>query len=114
MATGTEFCTGQAVNQRGAVMGFRFRKRIKIMPGVWLNLSKSGVSTSLGGKGLTVNLKGGKAKTTVSLPGTGLSYSQTAPGHAGGAAPTGRATGAWLWILLAVLVGLGLAAIYSA
>lgn len=58
-------------------MGLRFRKRIKLFPGVWLNLSKSGVSTSIGGKGLTVNLKGGKTKTTVSIPGTGLSYSET-------------------------------------
>lgn len=41
-------------------MGFRFRKRIKIIPGVWLNLSKGGVSTSVGIKGLTVNLKDGK------------------------------------------------------
>jgi len=63
------------------VMGLRFRKRIKIFPGVWLNLSKSGISTSIGGKGLTVNLKGGKVKTTASIPGTGLSYSQTTGTH---------------------------------
>jgi Protein of unknown function (DUF4236) len=49
-------------------MGFRFRKRIKIIPGVWFNLSKSGISTSIGGKGLTINLKDGKTKTTVGIP----------------------------------------------
>ncbi|RZT35507.1 DUF4236 domain-containing protein [Cupriavidus agavae] len=53
-------------------MGFRFRKRIKIAPGVAINLSKSGVSASLGGKGLTYNTRG---KVTAGLPGTGLSYS---------------------------------------
>ena len=31
-------------------MSFLFRKRIKILPGVWFNLSKSGLSTPSGGK----------------------------------------------------------------
>jgi len=29
-------------------MGFRFRKRIRIVPGLWLNASKSGISASIG------------------------------------------------------------------
>ncbi len=58
-------------------MGFRFQKRIKILPGVWINLSKSGISTSFGVKGFTVNLRGDKVRTTASLPGTGISYSHT-------------------------------------
>jgi len=37
-------------------MGLRFQKRIKIFPGVYINLSKSGVSASVGGKGATVNV----------------------------------------------------------
>jgi hypothetical protein len=28
-------------------MGFRFRKRIRIIPGLWLNASKSGISASI-------------------------------------------------------------------
>lgn len=55
-------------------MGFRFQKRIKIFPGITINISKSGVSTSLGVKGATVNLKGGKARTSLGIPGTGLAY----------------------------------------
>ena len=58
-------------------MGLRFRKRIKILPGITLNLSKSGVSTSIGKKGLTVNVGHGKTRTTVGIPGTGMSYSTT-------------------------------------
>jgi hypothetical protein len=58
-------------------MGFLFRKRLKILPGIWLNLSKRGISTSIGGKGLTVNLKDGKTRTTVGIPGSGLSYRST-------------------------------------
>ena len=52
-------------------MGFRFRRRIKIAPGIRLNLSKSGISTSIGDNGLTWNSRG---TVTTGLPGTGLSY----------------------------------------
>lgn len=57
-------------------MAFRFQKRIKIAPGVRLNLSKSGISTSLGGRGGTVNLNSKGMRTTVGIPGTGLSWSK--------------------------------------
>ena len=57
-------------------MAFRFQKRIKIAPGVRLNVSKSGVSTSLGGRGGTVNLNSKGVRTTVGIPGTGMSWSQ--------------------------------------
>ncbi len=56
-------------------MGLRFRKIISILPGLRLNVSKSGVSTSLGGRGATVNVgANGKRTVTVGIPGTGLSY----------------------------------------
>jgi hypothetical protein len=56
-------------------MGFRFRKIISVLPGVKVNLSKSGVSTSLGGHGATVNVgTSGKRTMTLGIPGTGLSY----------------------------------------
>lgn len=55
-------------------MGFRFQKRIKILPGVSVNLSKSGISTSVGVKGARVTMGNGKTRTTVGLPGTGLSH----------------------------------------
>ncbi|WP_283648023.1 DUF4236 domain-containing protein [Hafnia paralvei] len=56
-------------------MGFRFRKRIKIAPGLSINISKSGVSTSIGGKGSTVNIGKKGVKATTSIPGTGISHS---------------------------------------
>ncbi len=55
-------------------MGFRFRRRVKLFPGLWVNLSKSGVSTSIGGKGITLNVGNKGTRATVGLPGTGLSY----------------------------------------
>ncbi|HJH55053.1 MAG TPA: DUF4236 domain-containing protein [Brachyspira hyodysenteriae] len=50
----------------------RFRKSFKIGKGFKINLSKSGLSTTIGGKGLSVNIgkKGGYLNT--SIPGTGL------------------------------------------
>jgi len=71
-------------------MGFRFRRSIRIAPGVRLNLSKSGVSTSIGGRGATINIGPKGTRHTVGLPGTGLSYSTLAPpGQPGGATPPG-------------------------
>lgn len=58
-------------------MGFRYRKRIKIAPGLRLNLSKTGTSWSVGRRGATVNFGRGRRRTTVGLPGTGLSWSKS-------------------------------------
>lgn len=57
-------------------MGLNFRKSIKIAKGVSVNVGTGGVSVSLRGKkkgiGYSLNSSG---RATVSLPGTGLSYS---------------------------------------
>ena len=60
-------------------MGFRFQKRIKILPGITLNLSKKGVSTSVGVKGARVTVGHGQTRITAGLPGTGLSHTQVTP-----------------------------------
>jgi hypothetical protein len=36
-------------------MGFGFRKRKRILPGFWLNFSKSGLGVSAGRRGATVS-----------------------------------------------------------
>ncbi len=57
-------------------MGFRFRKSIKIAPGIRINLTKKGVSSvSIGKRGATVNVGKKGTRGTVGLPGSGLSYS---------------------------------------
>ena len=58
-------------------MGLKFRKSIKIAPGIRMNISKSGIGFSAGVKGarISVNSKGRVTKT-VSIPGTGISYSE--------------------------------------
>jgi len=85
-------------------MGFRLRKRIKLLPGLWLNLSKTGVSTSIGGKGVTVNIKDGKTKTTIGIPGTGISYSEATPKPHEAQKPQRATIPAWVWVLLFVVV----------
>ncbi|WP_297443256.1 DUF4236 domain-containing protein [Acidocella sp.] len=58
-------------------MGLRFRRRIRLAKGLYVNLSKSGSSLSIGGHGATVNIGKHGVRETVGLPGTGLSYSHT-------------------------------------
>jgi hypothetical protein len=55
-------------------MGFRFRRRLKILPGLWINLSKGAPSLSIGGRGATTNIGAKGVTTTLGIPGTGLSY----------------------------------------
>ncbi|AYO30643.1 DUF4236 domain-containing protein [Biomaibacter acetigenes] len=53
-------------------MGWRLRKSIKIAKGVRLNVSKSGLGLSVGGKGFRVGVGPKGAYTSTSIPGTGL------------------------------------------
>jgi len=53
------------------IMGFRFFRRMKIAPGLTLNLSKSGPSLSFGQRGV---------RRTVGIPDTGLFYTTTGGG----------------------------------
>lgn len=56
-------------------MGFRFRKSINLGGGFKVNLSKSGVGYSWGTKGVRyTKTASGKKRTTLSIPGTGISY----------------------------------------
>ena len=59
-------------------MGFRFRKSIKIAPGVKLNFNKNSTSISIGKRGAryTVN-SNGKETVSIGIPGTGLYYTES-------------------------------------
>lgn len=61
-------------------MGFRFSKRITIVPGVRLNISTRGVSTSIGPRGLSMTMGRNGTFLNAGLPGTGLSYRQRLDG----------------------------------
>lgn len=53
-------------------MGINFRRRKKILPGVYLNFSKNGISTTIGPKGANINLGKKGAYLNTGIPGTGI------------------------------------------
>ena len=53
-------------------MGVRFRRSVKIMPGVRINFSKSGMSTTIGPKGTSVNIGKKGTYLNTGIPGTGV------------------------------------------
>ena len=53
-------------------MGWRFRKRIKILPGIHINISKSGISANVGIKGASVTFGSNGTYVNTGFPGTGL------------------------------------------
>lgn len=57
-------------------MAIRFYRRIRIAPGVSLNLSKSGGSVSVGPRGAKMTVGSRGARVTAGLPGTGIHYTR--------------------------------------
>ncbi|HET6844122.1 MAG TPA: DUF4236 domain-containing protein [Candidatus Angelobacter sp.] len=55
-------------------MGWHFRQSFKIIPGLKLNLSRTGLSASISSGPLTVNVGPHGLTGTSSIPGTGISY----------------------------------------
>ena len=55
-------------------MRLRYRKRIKLLPGVRLNLTNRGGSISIGKGGVAVNINNKGIKAAIRIPGTRLSY----------------------------------------
>lgn len=55
-------------------MPFRYRRSIRLAPGVRINLSKTGGSLSAGAGGFTANLNRRGVQSTISARGTRLSY----------------------------------------
>ena len=84
-------------------MGFRFRKSFKILPGVRMNVGRTGTSFSIGGKGLTTNISDKGIRNTIGIPGTGISY--TTYEKSSGANPT-RSSFRSIGLLVIVAMGL--------
>lgn len=54
------------------IMAWKFRRRVKIIPGVHLNFSKSGISTSIGVKGVGMTFGSSGTYLNTSIPGLGI------------------------------------------
>jgi len=55
-------------------MAFRFQRRIRLAPGVRLNLSKRGLGLSVGPRGASLSMGPGGVHGHAGVPGTGLAY----------------------------------------
>jgi hypothetical protein len=64
-------------------VGFRFYRRVRLFPGVSMNLSRSGPSLSLGVRGAHVTFGRRGVTKTVGIPGTGVFYTSRQGYHTG-------------------------------
>lgn len=55
-------------------MGWRFRRSVKLFPGVRLNFSGGGLSASIGVRGASINVGKSGSYLNLGIPGTGVSY----------------------------------------
>ena len=62
-------------------MKFRFWRRIRLFPGITLNLSKRGASVSVGPRGAKLTVGRTGVRTTVGMPGTGMWFTEHRPWH---------------------------------
>jgi hypothetical protein len=68
--------------KRGLFHGLRFQRRIRVLPGVHLNVSLSGVGVSVGGRGFHAGVtSGGQRYVGAGVPGTGLKRATIQPGE---------------------------------
>lgn len=91
-------------------MGLRLRKSIRILPGLKINLSKTGASVSVGKRGMSYNIGKRGIRTTVGLPGSGVSYSTYSPNDTKPVKSTKLTSFLWLCFVLAVII---ITAIYN-
>nr|WP_075723379.1 MULTISPECIES: DUF4236 domain-containing protein [Pseudomonas] len=90
-------------------MAIRIKKSLKIAPGVRLNISKSGVSTSVGMKGVTANISKKGTRLTGSIPGTGVSSSKMYTSKKPEKTQVERRSYLWLVLVLVGTIGVVIA-----
>ena len=88
-------------------MGFRFSRRIRIAPGLSVNLSKGGLSLSAGVRGARVTVGRRGVRGTVGAPGTGISYTETSGGGGAGSGAPSQGGGVGCGTILVLLFVLG-------
>ena len=89
-------------------MGFRLFRRIRVAPGIRVNLSKGGFSLSGGVRGARVTVGRRGVRGTIGAPGTGMSYIATSGGGGSDSAPQGQGGGGFgCGKLFLVLIAIG-------
>ncbi|MGZ6194630.1 MAG: DUF4236 domain-containing protein [Candidatus Binataceae bacterium] len=97
---------------------FRFYRRLRIFPGLSVNLSKSGPSLTVGMRGAHLTVGSSGVRRTVGIPGTGIYYTSHSGYHSGvhsahvetpiSPEQQQRAHGVGGWLALAAIVGIAL------
>ncbi|HLL52844.1 MAG TPA: DUF4236 domain-containing protein, partial [Myxococcaceae bacterium] len=72
-------------------MRLGFRKSIKILPGVRVNVGTSGVSTTIGGRGASISIGKRGTYLNAGVPGAGLSFRERMDGGSGSLGTSGKA-----------------------
>ena len=88
-------------------MGFRLFRRIRIAPGIRVNLGKSGLSLSGGVRGARVTVGRRGVRGTIGAPGTGVSYTETSGGGGAGSITPAQGGGIGCGTILVLLFLLG-------
>ncbi|NBP83064.1 DUF4236 domain-containing protein [bacterium] len=88
-------------------MGFRLFRRIRIAPGIRVNLGKSGLSLSGGVRGARVTVGRRGVRGTIGAPGTGVSYTETSGGGGAGSSTPAQGGGIGCGTILVLLFLLG-------
>jgi hypothetical protein len=88
-------------------MGFRLFRRVRIAPGIRVNLGKSGLSLSGGVRGARVTIGRRGVRGTVGAPGTGVSYTETSGGSGAGPSTPAQGGGIGCGTILVLLFVLG-------
>lgn len=91
-------CTIAAFDTQEIFMGLRFQKRLPLMKGLRLNLSKGGASFSIGKKGASINVGPNGIYGNAGVPGSGISYREKLSNR------SGRGLGGAIFWLLALAV----------
>lgn len=103
-------------------MGLRFQKRIKVLPGITLNLSGKGISTSIGTTGARVTYGHGKRRVTTGIPGSGISHTsvtstkktkQPQPTALYSTPATKQSLPTWVWIAIICIISIAAAASFA-
>ena len=81
-------------------LGLRFQKRIPLLKGLTLNLSKTGASVTLGKKGASINIGKDGVTGNAGIPGTGVSYREKLSGK-----PTSALGQPIVWLIVIGAVG---------
>ena len=87
-------------------MGFRFNRHVGILPGLRVNLSKSGVSLSAGVRGAHITV-GRTPRITLGIPGSGISWTETMElGRRAPIAPPAKVQPRSGWQMALIVIGL--------